>query len=151
MVAGHLGEWIASQVFDIELETSAATAAIDGRFRSGPLLGKTVNIKWYLKREGLLDMTLTDTLDYYLVMTGPAGAPSSSAGRVRPWLIDDVYLFDARQLSLVQQSRGVKVGPASSVPSRYWAVAEIFPNWTNPLLQITPEQSAVLGLFKQRE
>jgi hypothetical protein len=36
MTSGHLGEWIAAQVFDIELERSAATAAIDGRFRSGP-------------------------------------------------------------------------------------------------------------------
>jgi hypothetical protein len=26
MAAGHLGEWIAAQVFDIELEQSAATA-----------------------------------------------------------------------------------------------------------------------------
>lgn len=57
MTSGHLGEWIAAQVFDIELGASAAAAGIDGRFRSGPLQGKTVNIKWYLKREGLLDTT----------------------------------------------------------------------------------------------
>jgi hypothetical protein len=50
MTAGHLGEWIASQVFDIELATSAVAAAIDGRFRAGPLQGHTVNVKWYLKR-----------------------------------------------------------------------------------------------------
>ena len=52
MTSGHLGEWIAAQVFDIQLETSAAAAGIDGRFRSGPLQDRTVNIKWYLKREG---------------------------------------------------------------------------------------------------
>ena len=55
MTSGHLGEWIAAQIFDIELEASAVAAGIDGRFRSGPLQGLTVNIKWYLKREGLLD------------------------------------------------------------------------------------------------
>ena len=49
MTAGHLGEWIAAQIFDIELEASAVTAAVDGQFRSGPLLGRTVNVKWYLK------------------------------------------------------------------------------------------------------
>ena len=49
MTSGHLGEWIAAQVFDIELEASAVAAGIDGRFRSGPLQGRTVNIKWYLK------------------------------------------------------------------------------------------------------
>jgi hypothetical protein len=37
MTAGHLGEWIASRVFDIELEVSASAAAIDGRFRAGAL------------------------------------------------------------------------------------------------------------------
>ena len=39
MTSGHLGEWIASRVFDIELEPSAAAAAIDGRFRSGAFRG----------------------------------------------------------------------------------------------------------------
>jgi hypothetical protein len=52
MTSGHLGEWIAAQVFDIELEASAVAAGIDGIFRSGPLGGATVNVKWYLKREG---------------------------------------------------------------------------------------------------
>jgi hypothetical protein len=36
MTSGHLGEWIAAQIFDIELEPSAVAAGIDGRFRSGP-------------------------------------------------------------------------------------------------------------------
>lgn len=46
MTSGYLGEWIAAQIFDIELEASAVAAGIDGRFRSGPLQGRTVNIKW---------------------------------------------------------------------------------------------------------
>jgi hypothetical protein len=65
MIAAHLGEWIAAQVFDIELEQSAVTATIDGRFRSGPLQGCTVNVKWYLKQEDLLDMSESSALDYY--------------------------------------------------------------------------------------
>jgi hypothetical protein len=40
MTAGHAGEWIASRIFDIELELSAVMAAYDGRFRSGPLADK---------------------------------------------------------------------------------------------------------------
>ena len=39
---GHIGEWIASRTFDIELEVSAVAKGIDGRFRSGPLQGKSV-------------------------------------------------------------------------------------------------------------
>jgi len=75
---GHLGEWIAAQVFGIELEQSAVTAAIDDHFRFGPLQGCTVNVKWYLKQEGLLDMTKSSTLDYYLVLTGPRSAAVTS-------------------------------------------------------------------------
>jgi hypothetical protein len=66
MTSGHLGEWIAAQVFDLQLEPSAVTAGIEGRFRSGPLRGCTVNIKWYLKREGSLDTLESAALDYYL-------------------------------------------------------------------------------------
>ena len=46
VVAGHLGEWIAAQIFDIDLEASATAKATDCRFASGPLVGRTVNIKW---------------------------------------------------------------------------------------------------------
>jgi hypothetical protein len=115
MTSGHLGEWIAAQVFDIELEASAVAAGIDGRFRSGPLQGRTVNVKWYLKREGLLDTTESVALDYYLVLTGPPSVAASSRGTTRPWCIEAVFLFDARQLRSEQITRGVKRGVASSV------------------------------------
>lgn len=71
VTAGHLGEWIASRIFDIQLEKSAAAQGIDGRFLSGPLAGRTVNVKWYMKRSGLLDTTHYLELDDYLVFTGP--------------------------------------------------------------------------------
>jgi hypothetical protein len=80
MTSGHIGEWIAAQVFGIELEASAVAAGIDGRFHSGPLQGRTVNIKWYLKREGLPDTTEPAALDYYLVLTGAPAAAVSSHG-----------------------------------------------------------------------
>ena len=117
MTVGHLGDWIAAQIFDIELETSAVTVAIDGRFRSGPLQGRTVNAKWYLKREGLIDITESPALDYYLVLTGPASAATSSRGGRRPGCIEAVYLFDVKQLLDQQRTRGVKTGIASSVRS----------------------------------
>jgi hypothetical protein len=34
---------------------------------TGPLRGRSVNIKWYLKREGILDISEMCLLDYYLV------------------------------------------------------------------------------------
>jgi hypothetical protein len=148
MASGHLGKWLASQIFDLELEESAATAAVHGRFRSGPLHGRTVNLKWYLKREGALDMTESTTLDYYLVLAGPTSSAASSRGSTRPWCIDAVYLFDARQLRAEQLARGVKGGVASSVRMRQWAAAEVYPSASNPLLPMTSRQKDLLGLFR---
>jgi hypothetical protein len=98
MTSGHLGEWIAAQIFNIELEASAAAAGIDGRFRSGPLQNRTVNIKWYLKREGLLDTTESAELDFYLVLTGRpqvhrphAAPPGRGASKPCSYLMRDSF------------------------------------------------------------
>jgi hypothetical protein len=147
MTAGHLGEWIATQVFGAELETSAAAPAIDGRFGAGPLQGRTVNVKWYPKRDGLLDMTESTTLDYYLVLTGPRSAATSSRGSLRPWCIEAVYLFDATELLNQQRSRGVKTGVASSVRAEQWAAAELFPRPTNRTWLMSPAQVELMTLF----
>jgi hypothetical protein len=147
MTSGHLGEWIAAQVFDIELEASAVAAGIDGPFRSGPLHGRTVNIKWYLKLEGLLDTTERTELDYYLVLAGPRSPAVSSRGTIRPRYIEAVYLFEARQLRSEQMARGVKRGVASSVIRQQWEAAEIYPLATNPRLNVTPHQAEQLRLF----
>jgi hypothetical protein len=148
MTSGHLGEWIASEIFDIELEPSAVAAGIDGSFRSGPLQGQTVNIKWYLKREGLLDTSESMRLDYYLVLAGPLSAAASSRGSTRPWCIEAVFLFDARQLRAEQAERAVKRGVASSVVKRQWEAAEIYPAASNPIVAISPRQAEMLDLFR---
>ena len=143
MTSGHLGEWIASRVFDIELEPSAAATAIDGRFRSAPFAGRTVNVKWYLKREGLLDMSSSPVLDCYLVLTGPA----SSRGSIRPWSVDAVYLFDAHQLHDEQTARGAKIGVASSVLRSQWDAAEIYPRESSRF-PLTAAQAEMLALLR---
>lgn len=147
VTAGHLGEWIAAQVFGIELEESAAAQGIDGRFGSGRLVGCTVNVKWYMKRTGLLDTTEFPGLDYYLVLTGPPSPAESSRGLSRAWCVQAVFLFDARQLRAEQVSRGVRRGVASSVVKRLWNEAEIYPRPRNPLLTPTADQVRMLGLF----
>src|SRR5262249_49473908 len=69
---GHLGEYIAERIFDIQLHVSAAHPDSDGVFRSGPTAKRPVNVKWYTRDEGLLDLS-TRVLDdlLYLVLTGP--------------------------------------------------------------------------------
>ncbi len=147
MTSGHLGEWIAAHIFDIELEASASAAAIDGRFRSGPLAGRTVNAKWYLKREGLLDMSPSADLDHYLVLAGPRAPAASSRNSTRPWRIDSVHLFDAHALAQDLASRGRLIGVASSVRNAAWDAAEVYPRSANPVMKLRDDQVLSLRLF----
>jgi hypothetical protein len=147
VVAGHLGEWIAAQVFDIELEPSAVAKGIDGRFNSGPLAGRSVNVKWYGKREGNLDLAEDSDADLYLVMTGPRAAPVSSLGGTRPLRITAVYLFAIPELLDALRARGVKIGIAASVRVGDWDAAEIFPRHVNAALVLSHEQRTALELF----
>ena len=82
------------EIFDVELDKSASAAAWDGHFRSGPLQWRSVNVNWYLQREGILDLTSLLMPDEYLMRTGPTSAATTSYGGTRPWCIDNVYLFD---------------------------------------------------------
>jgi hypothetical protein len=92
---GHIGEWIAARIFEIELEEAANAAGYDGHFTTGALVGRTVNVKAYGKFESLLDINPNAPLDYYLVFTGRKAAAMSSRGTLRPFCIDAVFLFDA--------------------------------------------------------
>lgn len=144
---GHVGEYIASRVFDITLERSATQKAHDGRFTVGALAGKTVNIKWYAKREGLLDINEAGVPDFYLVLTGPQASAASSRGTTRPWLIESVYLFPGPGTVHKLRGRGVKIGIASSVMALYWNEAEIYPRSNPSLLELSDEQRGLLALF----
>ncbi len=54
-MSGHLGERIASLIFDIETEPTTAAPGIDGRHCAGRTRGRTVNVKLCLNREGPID------------------------------------------------------------------------------------------------
>lgn len=144
---GHIGEHIASRIFNISLEKSASFKSIDGRFSNGPLELRSVNIKWYAKREGLLDVTPDVLPDYYLVMTGPNLNVFTSRDRVRPWTIDYVFLFDAHVLVEELIRRNIKIGIATSIHTTLWENAEIFPSSTNSAYVLSDKQREALGLF----
>jgi hypothetical protein len=144
---GHVGEYIASAIFDIKLEMSATAKGIDGHFSTGPLAGRSVNVKWYAKLESLLDLTPAYLPDEYLVLTGPRSTALSSRGTHRPWLIQFAFLFDAHELVHTLTARGSKLGVASSVPRRYWDEAEIYPAQNSKRLLLSEEQRAMLRLF----
>ena len=71
----------------------------------------------------------------------------SSRGSTRPWCIQAVYLFEARQLRSEQIARGVRRGVASSVIKQQWEAAEIYPSASNPGLPVTSQQAEQLRLF----
>lgn len=144
---GHVGEYIASAIFNIKLEASATAKGIDGHFITGPLAGRSVNVKWYAKLESALDLTPAFLPDEYLVLTGPRSTALSSRGTHRPWLIQFAFLFDAHQLVQQLSTRGSKLGIASSVPRQYWDAAEIYPVQRNNRLLLSDEQRTMLALF----
>ena len=144
---GHLGEYIASKVFGIKLEESAVHAGSDGVFINGPLVGKSVNIKMYGKREGFLDIREEYVPDYYLVLTGPKATQLSSKGATRPRIIEEVFLFDATALVRLLKERGVKLGVATSVVSAEWETARIYPPSEDAPLKIDESQERLLKLF----
>lgn len=141
---GHLGDWIAAQVFGIELEQHTTAKGVDGRFADG----RTVNIRWYLKRDNLLDLR-EEGPDRYLVLTGPKAPAESSLGTVRPMVIDAVYLFDAAAVVAELRARGCKIGVASSVRGHLWEAAEIYPRH-NPAFVLNDEQRELLALFSHQ-
>ena len=145
---GHIGEYIAGQIFDVALEQSAVHPGSDGRFRGGPLVGKSVNIKMYGKREGLLDVRLEYVPDYYLVLTGPKSMATNSNAATRPWGIDEVFLFEAEPLIDRLRDRGVKIGVATSVREEEWESARIYPVSSDSPLDLSQDQQDGIRLFE---
>lgn len=138
---GNIGEFVAARVFAIKLMASGAHPGYDGTFTSGPLAGKTVNIKTYSRHESVLDIN-PHPCDYYLVLTGPAGQ-----ARILPWVINSVFLFRSEDLLATLTDRGVKIGVATSVRNADWDAARIFPPSQAPRLRLSESQLAQLALF----
>ena len=144
---GHTGEYIAAEIFDIELEESANAKGFDGHFKNGNLADMIVNIKWYSKLEYMLDINPEALPNFFLVMTGPKGQAVSSRGSIRPWLIDYVFLINAAELMIELNASGVKIGVATSVQKHVWQAAEIFPNKRSMVFRMSDDQMGKLLAF----
>ena len=143
---GHIGEAVAAAVFDIELAASGVNPGFDGVFRSGPLAGRTVNVKAYAERTGLLDIS-PHPCDSYLVLMGPPRA-SSEKGRSLPFRVEQVFLFDIVALKASLVAAGVGVGIASSPRKAFWEAARLYPEAASGLpLTLDDRTLGLLGLF----
>jgi hypothetical protein len=145
-LTGHLGEFIAGRIFDIDLEPSATSRGKDGRFRTGVLVGQTVNVKCYPKLESL-DMREDSLPEVYLVLTGPRSPTATSRGTSRPFVIDHVFLFEAEALCGELRSRGVKIQTGTSLLRAQWNAAEVYPHNTTVRYTFSDAQRAMLALF----
>ena len=142
---GHFGEFVAAKIFGIQLHSSVTNKGSDGVFETGSLQGKTVEIKYYPKRE-VLDLKTSTPPDFYLAITGPKGEAETSRGKTRPWVIEAVYLFN--ETDLMRKLTGkVKIGTATSIRQGLWDEAEIYPKQHNRLLKLSQDQRDLLALF----
>ncbi|HEX7735542.1 MAG TPA: hypothetical protein VF458_11795 [Ktedonobacteraceae bacterium] len=144
---GTVGEYIAATIFGITLVPATRGSESVGIFASQPLRGKTVDIQWYPRREGFLNVHAEAAPDYYLVLAGPKQESSTARALVNPWIITSVYLFDSQELLSALRERGVQIGSHTSVIAQLWERAEIFPTQHNPTLVLSPDQYALLQLF----
>ena len=143
---GDVGEFIAARIFDLELAASATQAGYDGEFRSGPLAGRTVNVKTYGDVLGGLDIG-AHPCDYTLVLTGPPRGGPAGVHHHHRWRITGVYLFEMTQLLATLTARGVKIGIATSLRKADVQAAQIFPQRDRSPLQLAPDQIRLLRLF----
>src|SRR5258707_15801152 len=66
-----VGEYIAATIFGITLIPSTQHTEFAGIFANHPLRGKTVDVQWYPRREGFLNIHVESDPDYYLVLAAP--------------------------------------------------------------------------------
>lgn len=142
-----VGEFIAANVCGIRLIPSVQHNEFAGIFTNAALMGKTVDIRWYTRREGFLNVHTDPTPDYTLVLAGPKLDQNEARALVNPWIITSVYLFHTQELLHTLRTRSVRVGPRVSVNSQLWEQAEIFPTPRNHLFVLTTEQHQLLQLF----
>ncbi len=141
---GDIGEVIAQTIFPIALHERRNHPGSDGWFHSGPLEGKTVNVKMYSNGETRLDIKPRPPWpDYYLVLRGAKAAKQHGI----PWHIEDVFLYDAGVLIPRLQERGTRLTVATSLRQGDRDEARIYPVREGAPLALTAEQIEQIRLF----
>jgi hypothetical protein len=148
---GRIAEFVAAEIFDIDLAKTFVNVAIDGWFRrSSDLQCKSVNVKYRsslsLRLNLINSRDLGDHPDFYLAFRGPVIPKAPSNEKMLPFVIESVYLFSAEELINGLMAEGyAKFG--LTVKKKYWDAAMIYPEQVNLTLILTPEQRTALALF----
>ena len=144
---GSVGDYIASAIFGITHEDPTTHKIVYDSFSYGPLAGHTVDVQWHTRREGDLSLKTDTPLDYYLVLAGLKAGVNTARSLANLWVIESVFLFDAKELLTALHERGVQIGPRTSVIAELWDRAEIYPQ-RNKRLILSEEQRQLLALFR---
>lgn len=147
---GHVAEFIAAAIFELDLMPTANHKHFDGTFSEGPLKNQTINVKYRGRHYGGLNMGTSQVArnhpDWYLVLAGPTSKPASSKRTTTPWAIDQVFLLNSRELLI--HLNGKRPGISTSLPKAVWKAAMLFPEAASPHYQITEKQRSLLTLFR---
>jgi hypothetical protein len=151
---GHFGEFVASAIFGVKLAPSATQKAYDGTFRSGPLAGATVNVKFRSRHTDLLNIAASadrrDHPDYYLALEGLTRPAGSTRGEHAPLCVAQAYVFESRPLLAALAKRGVVAhlqGRTINPGRAAWRAAMVYPEAHSPCLALTDAQRDALRLF----
>lgn len=142
-----VGEYIAANILGIRLAELGIQKNSDGYFTRGPLAGRSVDIQWHVRHDGVLNMKTDPLPDYYLVFVGSKEATALHPLSI-PWVIESVHLFNAQELLTALRERGVQLGSSTSITGPLWERAEIYPTQHNPQLFLSPDEKALLALFR---
>lgn len=148
--SGHIAEFIAASIFEIDLMPSANHKHYDGRFLPGSLENQTVNIKYRSLHMGALNMGTSGVVrnhpDWYLVLAGPTTKPGPSKHTTTPWTIAQAYLFNSQELLL--RLGGKRTGIGTGLPKHLWQAAMLYPEAKSPHLTLGTTQRSMLALFQ---
>jgi hypothetical protein len=143
-----VGEYIASVIFGITLTGEIMVhKSSDGRFELGPLAGRTVDVQWRTKHDGILHLKTDPLPDYYLVFVGSKEATALHSLSI-PWVIESVHLFHSTELLNALHERGVQLGTGTSITGPLWERAEIYPAQRNNQLILSNDEREMLALFR---
>ena len=145
---GNISEIIASEILDIQLAERANHPVFDGTFASGPLQGKTVNVKWRNDGSKTINMKDSDMLpDYFLALTGPKKSSTKMGSPYHPFAIKEVCLFAAASLVQRLKKDGIPIGHQTRVGAEAWEKARIYPVQKGSPLPLMRTQEDLFTVF----
>jgi hypothetical protein len=129
----NLCELVTARALDVELELSSVEWGQVGVFRSGPLAGSRVSVRFYSSLEPLRPTGPEPPCDYHVAIKGP---PDTRF----PELIHRIYLFEVAGIPEEIERRGGSMAQVDET----WDAFEVFPRSFSPWKVLQSDASGLL-------